>query len=90
MVFAWSFTEVIRYTFYALNLVGLNPRFLLWLRYTTFYVLYPLGASSEAFITFATLPNSRPSEGNWTLWDFGRAFLFTIWWPGESIILIMD
>jgi len=82
MVFAWSFTEVIRYTFYALNLVGLNPYPLLWLRYTTFYALYPLGAGSEAFLTLATLPAPVAS---WGPLEYVRAGLFVIWWPGESI-----
>ncbi|RXW14302.1 hypothetical protein EST38_g11548 [Candolleomyces aberdarensis] len=91
MVFAWSFTEVIRYTFYALNLLGYNPPFLLWLRYTTFYILYPLGAGSEAFLMYFTLPDAAPITlahsiptltGAWSLGDYGRAILFTIWWPG--------
>ncbi|KAF5326475.1 hypothetical protein D9611_000213 [Ephemerocybe angulata] len=92
MVFAWSFTEVIRYTFYAFNLLGYNPRFLLWLRYTTFYILYPIGAGSEAFLMFATLPlESSPIEslkagGTWTLADYGRGVLFAIWWPGLYVM----
>ena len=32
MILAWSITEVIRYAFYACALVGLQPKFLLWLR----------------------------------------------------------
>ncbi|KAF9529320.1 tyrosine phosphatase-like protein, partial [Crepidotus variabilis] len=83
MVFAWSFTEVIRYSFYAFNLVGMNPYPLLWLRYTTFYILYPLGASSEAFVNLATLPSSIKA---WQLTDYVRAVLFAIWWPGLYIM----
>ena len=90
MVFAWSLTEVIRYSFYAFNLVGKNPYVLLYLRYTTFYILYPLGASSEAFLIYATLPKSSPVPG-WLSWlqgmwkpaDYIRATLFGIWWPGN-------
>jgi very-long-chain (3R)-3-hydroxyacyl-CoA dehydratase len=32
MTIAWSITEVIRYSYYALNLMGFNPRFLVWCR----------------------------------------------------------
>lgn len=89
MILAWSTTEVIRYSYYACNLLGSEPYFLLYLRYTTFYVLYPLGASSEAFLIYATLPSSSPLPG-WQSWlhgmwkpiDYGRALLFGIWWPG--------
>ncbi len=89
MVFAWSATETIRYPFYACGLLGLEPYPLLYLRYTTFYLLYPLGASSEAFIIYSTLPKSSPipslqswMQGMWNLTDYVRGVLFCIWWPG--------
>ncbi|KAJ3827979.1 PTPLA-domain-containing protein [Lentinula raphanica] len=93
MVFAWSLTEVIRYSFYACNLGGYEPYLLLYLRYTTFYVLYPLGASSEAFLIYATLPSTSPIP-SWSSWimgmwkpsDYIRATLFLIWWPGLYIM----
>jgi very-long-chain (3R)-3-hydroxyacyl-CoA dehydratase len=90
MVLAWSMTEVIRYSFYACNILGKNPYVLLYLRYTTFYILYPVGASSEAFLTYATLPTSSPvpgwqswMQGMWKPMDYARAVLFAIWWPGN-------
>ncbi|KAF9047269.1 PTPLA-domain-containing protein [Panaeolus papilionaceus] len=93
MVLAWSATEAIRYTFYALNLLGLNPYVLLWLRYTTFFILYPIGASSEAFLNYATLPKSPliPGwkslfTGIWTSADYVRGALFLIWWPGLYVM----
>ncbi|KAL5507525.1 hypothetical protein ACEPAH_6981 [Sanghuangporus vaninii] len=94
MVFAWSLTEVIRYSFYAFSLISTSspPHPLLWLRYTTFLVLYPLGAGSEAFVNFATLPRSSPIptsglnawlKGNlWSPYDYLRGLLFLVWWPG--------
>ncbi|KAF8161009.1 protein tyrosine phosphatase [Crassisporium funariophilum] len=93
MVLAWSATEVIRYSFYAFNLIGQNPAILLYLRYTTFYLLYPLGAGSEAFLIYATLPASSPIPG-WQSWlqgmwkptDYIRAGLFAIWWPGLYVM----
>lgn len=56
MLLAWSLTEVIRYSYYATSLLGIKIYALDWLRYTTFLPLYPLGAASEAFISFSTLP----------------------------------
>lgn len=81
MVLAWSLTEVVRYAYYAFSLVSTPPHFLLWLRYTTFYILYPVGAGSEAFIVFSTLP-SVASLGAWTASEYVRGVMFVIWWPG--------
>lgn len=48
MFLAWSVTEVIRYSYFVFNLQGNGvPEFITWLRYNTFYVLYPLGIASE-------------------------------------------
>ena len=88
MVLSWSLTEVVRYSFYAFSLLGREPRPLVFLRYTLFYLLYPTGASSEAFLIFATLP---PPAFGWLrgAGDFAdlharvREFLFAVWWPGE-------
>ncbi|EPX72205.1 phosphoprotein phosphatase [Schizosaccharomyces octosporus yFS286] len=54
MILAWSVTEVIRYAFYACNLAGSVPKWLLWLRYNTFIVLYPIGAGSEFLLVLKT------------------------------------
>ena len=84
MVLSWALTEVVRYSFYACTLLGHEPAPLVRLRYTLFYVLYPTGASSEAFLIFATLP--RPLSVGALLGDahaLARAVLFAIWWPGE-------
>ncbi|KAJ1927200.1 hypothetical protein IWQ60_003129 [Tieghemiomyces parasiticus] len=59
MICAWGITEVVRYGYYAANLLGFQPRLLTWARYTFFYVLYPLGASSEAAIIYYSLDAAR-------------------------------
>lgn len=61
MLAAWSVTEVIRYTFFAVGLsTGLQPSALVWLRYNTFFVLYPLGITSEcALVYLAADPAGR-------------------------------
>ncbi|KAK5645949.1 hypothetical protein RI129_004413 [Pyrocoelia pectoralis] len=46
-ILAWSVTEIIRYAYYTLNLVNAVPHFLVWLRYTMFIGLYPLGVTGE-------------------------------------------
>eukprot|EP00742_Colponemidia_sp_Colp-10_P001007 GILJ01001089.1.p1 GENE.GILJ01001089.1~~GILJ01001089.1.p1 ORF type:complete len:219 (+),score=14.38 GILJ01001089.1:35-691(+) len=55
-VFAWSLVEIIRYSFYALNLLGSVPGPLKWLRYTAFILLYPLGISGEIGSIVTGLP----------------------------------
>ena len=47
MVLAWSTSEIIRYSFFVLNLGYGVPDFLTWLRYNAFFVLYPVGIGSE-------------------------------------------
>ncbi|KAG6845415.1 hypothetical protein H0H87_009762 [Tephrocybe sp. NHM501043] len=93
MLLSWCLTEVIRYSFYVLSLLERPSPLLLWLRYTTFYVLYPTGASSEALLIYAALPSSSPIpgwrswiDGMWTVTDYGRGALFLIWWPGLYVL----
>ncbi|KZV95014.1 PTPLA-domain-containing protein [Exidia glandulosa HHB12029] len=93
MVLSWSLTEVIRYAFYATSLLQVTPPWLTWLRYTTFYVLYPTGAGSEAFDMFATLPPVpsklalvRAFQTAWGPSDYVRAVMFMVWWPGLYVM----
>ncbi|KAF7278970.1 hypothetical protein GWI33_007779 [Rhynchophorus ferrugineus] len=46
-LFAWSITEIIRYSNYTFQLVNSVPYPLKYLRYTTFIVLYPIGVTGE-------------------------------------------
>lgn len=57
--------------------------FFLPYRYTLFYILYPLGAGSEAMLIFSTLPKYFPWQGAWSPREYLYGFLFVIWWPGE-------
>ncbi|KAH8704122.1 putative phosphatase-like protein [Talaromyces proteolyticus] len=55
-MFAWGITECIRYGFFAMQLAGVGvPGFWLWLRYNTFFVLYPIGISSECVLIYLGL-----------------------------------
>jgi len=95
MVFAWSVTEVIRYAWYAFNLCGIQLPWLTYIRYTFFYVLYPVGAGSEAFVMFSTLPpivttpqSVRPVLEIWKDQPlaFVRLILFLGWWPSLYVL----
>ncbi|KAI3343651.1 tyrosine phosphatase-like protein [Ustulina deusta] len=59
MLVAWSVTEVIRYSYFALTLSGWQPSALHWLRYHAFFILYPLGISSEAWLIWCAVEPSK-------------------------------
>lgn len=64
MVFAWTVTEVVRYSFYLCNLLGHVPYPLLWCRYSFFYLLYPMGVAAELWhLIPATLAMFEKKEG---------------------------
>eukprot|EP00913_Durusdinium_trenchii_P020344 g19112.t1 len=53
---AWSITEVVRYSYYALNTAGVQLSPLTWLRYSTFLLLYPAGVTGELGTVYTALP----------------------------------
>ncbi len=55
LLLAWELTEVVRYSYYALGVVGAVPGILTWARYTLFLGLYPLGVTGELLCAFACL-----------------------------------
>ena len=55
---AWGITEVVRYLFYFFKLLSPKsgpPKVLVWLRYSLFLVLYPLGVASELALAYASI-----------------------------------
>ncbi len=50
IMFAWSITEIVRYSFYFSGLIGKEVKLLVFLRYTLFLVLYPAGVTGELLI----------------------------------------
>ena len=84
MVLSWALMEIVRY---ALRLLNTTPAALRWLRYTTFFVLYPTGAGSEAFLAALTLP-----RGGWPwMWiDIARGMLLLVWPPCASAFFFLD
>lgn len=66
MLLAWSFTEVVRYSYFALMLSGWEPKLLVWLRYNGFFVLYPIGITSElVLLYYAASGPAGPVMGEW-------------------------
>ncbi len=63
---AWCLSEVIRYGFFAMKEIGSQPRVMVWLRYSGFLVLYPLGVSSELAMVWLALPVIR-LKGLWSI-----------------------
>ncbi|CAM9488939.1 unnamed protein product [Ectocarpus sp. 12 AP-2014] len=59
MFTAWATSEVIRYPFYALNIAGMCPPVLQWLRYSSFVLLYPLGFAGELGTWIVGLPHIK-------------------------------
>lgn len=63
LVISWSITEIIRYSFFGLKeVLGFAPSWLMWLRYSTFLLLYPTGISSEVGLVYFALPYIKGSE----------------------------
>ncbi|KAF5024008.1 hypothetical protein F66182_3954 [Fusarium sp. NRRL 66182] len=83
MLIAWSTTEIIRYSFFALSLSGFQPSFLTWLRYNTFFVLYPVGILSEcALMWLATDPAGQVNDlYKWILYA-----ILAIYVPGSYVL----
>ncbi|KAI5949432.1 hypothetical protein KGF54_005667 [Candida jiufengensis] len=68
LIFAWSTTEIIRYGFYFLKLKNKQvPYWLIWLRYSAFFILYPLGLISESLTVYNSydiIRNRLPGYSN--------------------------
>lgn len=79
---AWSITEIIRYSYYFINLVlGIVPYPLVWLRYTTFIVLYPLGVTGELLCLYAATNYASANPDSWSYvlpnkWNFTFSYLY--------------
>ncbi|KAK9323390.1 tyrosine phosphatase-like protein [Lipomyces orientalis] len=67
MLLSWSVTEIIRYAFYAYSIQGNTPQWLTWLRYNTFFVLYPTGVASELLVIYASLGDATKFSEHYAL-----------------------
>lgn len=83
MLLAHAVTEVVRYRFFTLALSGQDTGVVGWLRYNMFYVLYPLGISSECWLVYrAIAPASAvaPALG-WVLYA-----ILAVYVPGSYVL----
>ncbi|KAK1676114.1 tyrosine phosphatase-like protein [Colletotrichum godetiae] len=62
LLLSWATADTVRYAYLALNLHGQAPDALVWVRYTMFYPLYPIGIASEFWLLYLAIePASRIS-----------------------------
>ncbi|KAK4707748.1 hypothetical protein R3W88_028673 [Solanum pinnatisectum] len=95
LVISWSITEIIRYSFFGIReAFGSAPSWLLWLRYSTFLLLYPIGITSEVSLIYNALPYMKES-GKYSIrmpnkWNFSFDYYYAafvclaIYLPGFS------
>lgn len=84
MLLAWSFTEVVRYSYFVFSLSGIGvPKLWTWLRYNTFLVLYPLGVASECWLVYSAIPLASKirEEYGYALWA-----ILAIYVPGFYVL----
>ncbi|KAB8295871.1 hypothetical protein EYC80_008692 [Monilinia laxa] len=84
MLIAWSVTEVIRYSYFVITLSGYKPAIITWFRYNTFFVLYPLGISSECWLIYNAVEPARHVYGQVYAWALQLILLIYI--PGSYIL----
>ncbi|KAF1971654.1 PTPLA-domain-containing protein [Bimuria novae-zelandiae CBS 107.79] len=79
---AWAAADVVRYFYLTLNMWGKAGREIVWLRYSMFIVLYPVGIGAEWWLMYRSVEAvgrvsrvSRVGEGVW--W-----FLLALYGPG--------
>lgn len=84
MLLAWSITEIIRYSYFAVNLTyGKVPGFMTWLRYNTFFVLYPLGISSECWLVYQAI---GPAGSLNKAWEWVLKLVLFVYVPGAYVL----
>ncbi|KAK8055943.1 hypothetical protein PG993_001170 [Apiospora rasikravindrae] len=86
MLFAWSVTEVIRYTYLAVKLGGYEPAAFTWVRYSSYLILYPLGITSEMIQMWRALGPAGHKFGSLYQLFLGVS-LFVIWPIGAYVLI---
>lgn len=82
IMFAWGITEIVRYSFYFSGLIGKEIKLLVFLRYTLFLVLYPMGVTGELLIIYSWMAKDGLTLSVNDL-VFGAIFLsYFIFFPG--------
>ncbi|KAI8636128.1 tyrosine phosphatase-like protein [Parasitella parasitica] len=84
MVISWSIAEIVRYSYYATNLVSTVPGSITWARYTFFLVLYPTGISSELIMIYQCLPHVKAAWGD--LYYYAYIAVILLYAPGSPVM----
>lgn len=85
MVLAWSAADAVRYLYFATRLVaGHQYPGLLWMRYSAFYVLYPVGILSEMAVVYLAV--SEAWGAGFRGWAWGYMVAATLYIPGEFLL----
>lgn len=58
LILAWSVADAVRYAYLALNLHGSAPKWIVWLRYSMFFVLYPVGIGAEWWLMYRAIESA--------------------------------
>ncbi|KAI6709512.1 hypothetical protein JHW43_007963 [Diplocarpon mali] len=85
MLIAWSVTEVVRYSYFVFTLSGYSPGLISWLRYNTFYVLYPLGISSECWLIYTTI---KPAKEKRQVYAWILQLILLVYIPGSGSYIL--
>lgn len=82
---AWGVTEMIRYGFFVWKegVSDVVPSWLVWLRYNTFFLLYPIGISSEVVLIYLAL---APAQEGKSGYDWVLKAIIAIYVPGSYIL----
>ncbi len=78
---AWGITELVRYSLYFLSLFGKQPAALLWMRYSFFIVLYPLGVTGEWLILITPLVANGFALNAYNLFLGASVFSYGYYFP---------
>ena len=90
LLVAWTVTEIVRYSFYALQLVSCPVYVITWLRYTLFIILYPMGVLGEMWTVYSAQPvilekavfsAAMPNIANMSFSFYHITWLQQIIWP---------
>ncbi|VAH86530.1 unnamed protein product [Triticum turgidum subsp. durum] len=88
LVISWSITE--RYSFFGTKeLFGSAPSSLLWLRYSSFLVMYPTGISSEVGLIYIALASEKycirmPNKWNYSFdYFYASILVLLVYVPGS-------
>ena len=81
MVFAWASADILRYAYYLFP----SSKILRWLRYTVFYILYPIGAASEFYLVVLSIESAAGAVQRSCHFSSLAALHLLLFFPGKLI-----